>query len=90
MASTADKYTWLADSSGEDIVTFMDYETFGEHQKEYTGIFDSLKALPEALSAKVTFVSESFRSSAFHQPVAPSRTIPYFWADGRGYQCPAW
>jgi len=40
---TADKYTEWANSSLEDaplINLFMDYETFGEHQWQDTGIFD--------------------------------------------------
>lgn len=34
---------------GETVNLFMDYETFGEHQWEDTGIFNFLKALPTAL-----------------------------------------
>ncbi len=46
---TAEKYAdWLSSVNGNgDIVNlFMDYETFGEHQWEDTGIFDFLRALP--------------------------------------------
>ena len=44
---TADKYAnWLAACQGETINLFMDYETFGEHQWEDTGIFGFLKHLP--------------------------------------------
>jgi len=35
--------------SGQTINLFMDYETFGEHQWENTGIFNFLKALPGLL-----------------------------------------
>lgn len=35
--------------SGEVINLFMDYETFGEHQWEESGIFDFLKQLPEEI-----------------------------------------
>ncbi len=34
---------------GQTINLFMDYETFGEHQWEDTGIFNFLRALPEVL-----------------------------------------
>ena len=83
---TADKYaTWLADAvSGEDIVNlFMDYETFGEHQKEYTGIFDFLKALPEAILVKGDIRFRTVAEAAsFHQPVAPLHVpYPISWAD---------
>jgi len=47
---TADKYTnWInaVNGNGHSVNLFMDYETFGEHQWESTGIFDFLKALPE-------------------------------------------
>lgn len=45
---TADKFThWLNNTGNADIFNlFMDYETFGEHQWEATGIFDFLDALP--------------------------------------------
>lgn len=36
---------------GETINLFMDFETFGEHQWEDTGIFDFLRAFPGALLA---------------------------------------
>lgn len=36
----ADKYIgWIGEQKGDVINLFMDYETFGEHQKESTGIF---------------------------------------------------
>ncbi len=44
---TADKYaSWIKKTPGDFINLFMDYETFGEHQKESTGIFQFLKYLP--------------------------------------------
>jgi alpha-amylase len=46
---TADKFTGWAHSvagCGETINLFMDYETFGEHQWESTGIFNFLDHLP--------------------------------------------
>ena len=68
---TADKFAqWVADENGEVINLFMDYETFGEHQKATTGIFDFMKALPKALLKHndICFatVSEAAKSS---QPV---------------------
>ncbi|MBU0766371.1 glycoside hydrolase family 57 protein [Patescibacteria group bacterium] len=44
-----DAYTftdWLMNSGGQSVNLFMDYETFGEHQWEDTGIFDFLRSLP--------------------------------------------
>ena len=67
---TADKFAqWVEEENGEGINLFMDYETFGEHQKATTGIFDFMRALPKAILKKgVEFstVSEAAKSS---QPV---------------------
>ncbi|MCX8175021.1 MAG: glycoside hydrolase family 57 protein [Candidatus Micrarchaeota archaeon] len=44
---TADKYArWLSQLQGDCVNIFMDYETFGEHHWEDTGIFKFLEALP--------------------------------------------
>jgi alpha-amylase len=44
---TAEKYAyWMAKNEGDLINLFMDYETFGEHHWETTGIFDFLNNLP--------------------------------------------
>ena len=56
---TADKYVgWLKDSvkDGGDVINlFMDYETFGEHQNAQSGIFDFMRALPDAILADGNF-----------------------------------
>lgn len=56
---TAEKFVgWLKSSvaDGGDIVNlFMDYETFGEHQSAQSGIFDFMRALPQAVAADGTF-----------------------------------
>lgn len=45
---TADKYgQWLGVADGDTVNLFMDYETFGEHQWEDSGIFNFLERLPE-------------------------------------------
>jgi alpha-amylase len=44
---TADKYSaWLGAMPNPFTVVFIDFETFGEHQWEDTGIFEFLKHLP--------------------------------------------
>jgi len=51
---TADKFAHWVNShngNGEVINLFMDYETFGEHQWEDTGIFHFLEHLPRTLLA---------------------------------------
>jgi len=83
---TADKYAhWLKNlaPSAEIVNIFMDYETFGEHQKKETGIFEFLKHLPESVLKKtplsfmtVSEVADSFQPvSALHVP------SPISWAD---------
>ena len=81
---TADKFAqWVAAENGDVVNLFMDYETFGEHQKSSTGIFDFMKALPEALLAtgEVEFANVSEASKKL-QPVAVLH-CPYAmsWAD---------
>ncbi len=47
---TADKFAhWISNVNGNGNVVnlFMDYETFGEHQWEDTGIFDFMRHLPQ-------------------------------------------
>ena len=66
---------WVTESPGDTINLFMDFETFGEHQWEDTGIFEFLKHLPnEALKKGVQFRT-------------PSQTIKTFPAQGK-YHAP--
>jgi len=45
---TAEKYAyWMSRNEGNLVNLFMDYETFGEHHWEDTGIFDFLNHLPD-------------------------------------------
>ena len=83
---TSDQYAaWLAESAKDaDIINlFMDYETFGEHQKASTGIFEFMRALPDAVLAntELKFCTPA-EAAAMHQPVAPLH-VPYAisWAD---------
>ncbi|MCK4913833.1 MAG: glycoside hydrolase family 57 protein [Planctomycetes bacterium] len=49
---TADKFArWInkVNGNGNVVNLFMDYETFGEHQWENTGIFEFMKHLPEEI-----------------------------------------
>ena len=69
---SADKFAqWVASETGDVVNLFMDYETFGEHQKAATGIFDFMKALPAALLAtgELEFATVSEASKKL-QPVA--------------------
>ena len=81
---TADKYaSWISKCEGDCINLFIDYETFGEHQWQDTGIFEFLKHLPnEILKYKhleFKTPSEIVRS---YKPVG-TIDVPYIlsWAD---------
>ena len=83
---TAEKYAgWIADenTSGEVINLFMDYETFGEHQKSSSGIFDFMAALPKAMLAtgQLEFKTVT-ESAAAHQPTGVLYCLHAMsWAD---------
>lgn len=48
---TAEKFgRWLGEQEGDTVNLFMDYETFGEHQWEDTGIFHFLEKLPQEVA----------------------------------------
>ncbi|WP_462281775.1 glycoside hydrolase family 57 protein [Salinivirga cyanobacteriivorans] len=83
---TTEKYVeWLRTMDGkEEIVNlFMDYETFGEHQWAETGIFNFMRALPEAVfrQTDMEFVTPSEAIDQL-QPVGHLHIPePISWAD---------
>lgn len=80
---TSEKFVqWVSDAEGDIVNLFMDYETFGEHQAEETGIFDFMKALPKAvLGGGFQFVTPSEATKKL-KPVADlSVPQPISWAD---------
>ncbi len=83
---TTEKYChWMneAESDSEIINLFMDYETFGEHQWEDTGIFQFLEALPaEWLKQPGNGFQTITEASQTHE-VKDSVDIPHIvtWAD---------
>ncbi len=83
---TATKFAgWLKalDKREEVVNLFMDYETFGEHQRKETGIFEFLEAFPtEVLKHKELSFSTPSEVAAALQPVAPVHVPnPISWAD---------
>lgn len=83
---TAPKFAdWVEahNGNGDTVNLFMDYETFGEHQWEDTGIFEFLRHLPQALLQKrdVDFLTPS-EVIARYNPVS-ELDVPYHvsWAD---------
>lgn len=81
---TAEKYcSWLNSAEGDIVNLFMDYETFGEHQDAFCGIFDFMKALPDVLlgNGNFEFVTPSQAASEL-EPVG-DLSVPeaISWAD---------
>ncbi len=83
---TAEKYaSWLHNiaGNGEIINLFMDYETFGEHQWQDTGIFNFFRKLPEEIFKHPDFqFINPDQAQDYYTPVAQI-DVPYFvsWAD---------
>ncbi len=79
---TAEKFaSWLESVEGETINLFMDYETFGEHQWEDTGIFNFMKQLPkETFKRGISFKHP--KEIAEIEPIAELDIhTPVSWAD---------
>lgn len=81
---TADKYVeWVSDQEGDVINLFMDYETFGEHQKASTGIFSFMDEMISKVVAHPAIVMETpSQIAAECQPTAVLH-VPHAisWAD---------
>lgn len=81
---TADKFVgWLNEESGEVVNLFMDYETFGEHQKASSGIFEFMKALPRMVLSNGNLEFATVTDCAqSHQPTGVLYCQhPMSWAD---------
>lgn len=89
---TADKFAHWVDALSEGyreslapqvVNLFMDYETFGEHQWEDTGIFEFLRHLPEKIlsNSKNEFVTPSEAVDKYES--VADLDVPYHisWAD---------
>jgi len=83
---TAEKFaSWIHSLNGnaEVINLFMDYETFGEHQWEDTGIFEFMRHMPGAVMKHPDFAfCTPGEAPARYSPMAKV-DVPYFisWAD---------
>jgi alpha-amylase len=81
---TTEKFgRWVAEAEGDTVNLFMDYETFGEHQWEDTGIFKFLEQLPVELAKNpgLDFKTPSEVIQAYD--VRDEMDIPHIltWAD---------
>ena len=81
---TTEKFVgWLKAAEGEIVNLFMDYETFGEHRGAECGIFEFMRALPDAVAKdkELEFVTPE-RAAAKHKSVADLSVMqPISWAD---------
>ncbi len=83
---TADTFAgWChsVNGAGETINLFMDYETFGEHHRADTGIFQFMEALPDAVLAHPDFVFRTPGEVSDACPPVAKIDVPQFmsWAD---------
>jgi alpha-amylase len=83
---TAEKFVgWLNSIPDNDeiINLFMDYETFGEHQWEETGIFNFMRSLPHYVfsSSQFSFVTPSEAVNSIKPISHLSMPNPVSWAD---------
>ncbi len=83
---TGEKYlSWIKSAAQNDEIVnlFMDYETFGEHQKAASGIFDFMRAFPELAikDGEFEFVTPT-QAAKKHRPVGELDVMdPISWAD---------
>ncbi len=83
---TAPKFArWVSaiNGNGEVVNLFMDYETFGEHQWESTGIFNFLRSLPSEILKHPDNNFLTLREAVERYDRVAELDIPYFisWAD---------
>ena len=82
---TAEKYAlWLSQAQGDMLNLFMDYETFGEHHWEGTGILWFLEDLPEQVLQHDNLEFARVREVAQKDPVGDFDAFEYntvSWAD---------
>jgi alpha-amylase len=81
---TGEKYlSWLKATEGDVINLFMDYETFGEHQRASTGILDFMRYLPGVVleDGSFEFLTPA-QVARKHKAIAPLQVQdPVSWAD---------
>ena len=83
---TADKYAaWLSSTPGSTVNVFIDYETFGEHHWEDTGIFWFLGSLPQEVLKWQNLQFATPSEVVEQYPAVGDIDVPYFetvsWAD---------
>ena len=83
---TGEKYlSWIKSAAQNDEIVnlFMDYETFGEHQKAQSGIFDFMRYLPDVVlkDGEFEFVTPSQAAKKHESVGVLDVPDPISWAD---------
>lgn len=83
MADTFAEWLHRIKGNGDVVNLFMDYETFGEHQWADTGIFEFMRALPDAVLRDPDFDFLTVSEAADRYPVRAELDVPNHisWAD---------
>jgi alpha-amylase len=86
----ADTYAgWIAKTPGELLLLAWDFETFGEHHRQDSGIFEFMRALPHELAIRgiqtytASELIEQHSANAFHLPLP---VYPTTWAGTGGME----
>lgn len=80
---------WIAHTWGDMAVLGWDYETFGEHHRVDSGIFDFMHSLPEHLARRdvqtwtASELIERHQTNAYHLPLP---VYPTTWAGSGGME----
>ncbi len=81
---TSEKFgNWVGEAEGDTVNLFMDYETFGEHQWEETGIFKFLEQMPYEMAKNphVQFMTPSEVATAYDVRDTVDMPQVVTWAD---------
>jgi alpha-amylase len=81
---TSEKFgMWIGEAEGDTVNLFMDYETFGEHQWEDTGIFKFLEQLPHEIKKNpgINFMTPSEVATAYDARDVIDMPSVVTWAD---------
>lgn len=86
----ADAYAgWIAEAAGDLVVLAWDYETFGEHHRAETGIFEFLRHLPGELrrrGVRSLTASAAIEAHAERSHDLPLPAFPCTWAGSGGME----
>ena len=86
----ADTYAnWIANTWGDMVMLGWDYETFGEHHRQDSGIFEFMRALPNQLTQRgvstytLSDLVERHQTTSYHLPLP---IYPTTWAGSGGME----